>query len=281
MGQKAATILIFAAAICSFISAEDVRFAELLESKGEFERAAVEYLRFEHENAHDPAARLALYRAGRCYERAEKWGMAKGLYLELQTGDIQDSLSDAAIYRTALTKFMLGDLNMALQWTEKAIQLPQLENAASYLDGWIYFYARDYSTAANSFEKIESNGLDSSARFMLSMSEIGETLPVRSPYLAASMSAIVPGLGRAYCGRWGDALVNLIAVGGTIGGAYLLRDEDRSFAVGLAFTGAILYGGNIYGSFTGAKWFNEEKNRELYRDAREQVIRRPEELFDY
>jgi len=256
-------------------------FAEKLDSLGEYDRAAVEYLRFAYENPGGEKARWAFFRAGRSLERANKFEQAAAVYNEVTSSGVADSLAGAACYRIALTYFSRGRLNDVIAYADDARFDTTCAGPLSYLAAWAYFFGRDYPAAESTFFLLEPESFDSSAGFMVTVSEKGQYLPRRSPFLAASMSALLPGAGKAYCGRWGDALVNLVAVAGMLGGAYALWEDDRSFAVGLAISGGIFYGGNIYGSYVGARWFNEEKHRELYRYARERVPKRPEELYDY
>ncbi|MCU7497281.1 MAG: hypothetical protein HF314_17240 [Ignavibacteria bacterium] len=79
----------------------------------------------------------------------------------------------------------------------------------------------------------------------------------KSPLKAAILSAIVPGLGKAYAGEWGDGLTSLI-VTGVLG--YVSYDNLRahhSFR-GYLFGGlvALFYAGNVYGSAAQAQIYN-------------------------
>ena len=82
-----------------------------------------------------------------------------------------------------------------------------------------------------------------------------DALPSKSPLLAGALSAVVPGLGRVYLGRWQDGLVSFVLVGlAAVLSAQGFHDEGshsvRGWIVGSA--GALLYVGNVYGSAVGA-----------------------------
>jgi hypothetical protein len=82
-----------------------------------------------------------------------------------------------------------------------------------------------------------------------------QTLPRKSPWLAGALSAVVPGLGRVYIGRWPDGLMSFLLVGLTAGlsaqGFYQDgRDSVRGWILG--GIAALLYVGNVYGSAVGA-----------------------------
>jgi hypothetical protein len=80
-------------------------------------------------------------------------------------------------------------------------------------------------------------------------------LPHPSPWIAGSLSALVPGLGRVYVGRWQDGLMSLaltatpgyFAIGG------FERDGLQSVRGWLlGTTAAVFYLANVYGSAVGA-----------------------------
>ena len=82
-----------------------------------------------------------------------------------------------------------------------------------------------------------------------------EALPSKSPWLAAGLSAVVPGLGRVYIGRWQDGLVSFLLVGVAAALATQGFYEDGTSSVRgwiLASTAGLFYAGNVYGSAVGA-----------------------------
>lgn len=82
-----------------------------------------------------------------------------------------------------------------------------------------------------------------------------DALPRKSPWLAAGLSAVVPGLGRVYTGRWQDGLVSFLLVGIPSALAAQGFHEDGEASVRgwiLASTAALFYAGNVYGSAVGA-----------------------------
>ncbi|MBE0572808.1 MAG: hypothetical protein IH618_14800 [Ignavibacteriaceae bacterium] len=81
--------------------------------------------------------------------------------------------------------------------------------------------------------------------------------PYKSPALAGTLSAIIPGSGKIYVGEWGDGITSLLATGLL---AFLAYDNFRADHTTRAwiFTGlgAFFYAGNIYGSIASAQIFN-------------------------
>ena len=277
MEKTAATILLILLCASAFCQSE---FPEYLESIGENRRAAVEYLRIAHGSEDSISAPKALFRAGICFEREGDYWTSRRLYLELDNPANPRRIREAAYYRAGVSDFFLGRLNQVTNRAEKVEGSDSLMAATTYLKGWAHFFARSYPESRDIFDSLEPELFENSPQFMAERSRDGLDLPRRSPFLSASMSAVLPGSGRAYCGRWGDALVNLLVVGSAVGGSIAMWEQDRGFALTLAGIGAFFYGGNVYGSYVGAKWFNEEQHRELYRYARDEVNRRPEDIFD-
>jgi len=82
-----------------------------------------------------------------------------------------------------------------------------------------------------------------------------QALPRKSPWLAGAMSAVIPGLGRVYIGRWPDGLMSFLLVGLTAGlSAQGFHEDWRDSVRGwvLGSVAALLYVGNVYGSAVGA-----------------------------
>jgi tetratricopeptide (TPR) repeat protein len=260
-----------------------ISLAENLRALGRSERAAVEFLRFSHYYPDDARADLSKFQAAICFEDVREFSPARTLYRELIRDNAPDSIRDAALFRLPLTYHKSGQLNRCVEIASEFEDSCSNECQLSlvYLEGWSYFLGRQYLKADEFFRRLDEADFDSSTGFMLEMSKCGTELRRKSPFLAASMSAVIPGAGRAYLGRWGDAIVGFIAVGGSAAGGYALLDEDRGFAVSLLITSAVLYGANIYGSYVGGRYYNEEQHRELYRYVKERSPRRPEELYRF
>jgi len=261
---------------------EDFEFPEKLAKQGFFRKASIEYLRYAYENPQSNSSDLAKYRAGYYLEKDGCYDQARNIYIELTQNSL-DSIAIGAYYRINNIDFLEGKLNRIISFsTFKNLDCSTYcTECFEFQKGWALLLARRYEQSGEIFDRISGSDLDSASEFLSSLCMRGTDLPRRSPLFAASMSSIIPGSGRAYCGRWGDAIVSFISIAASLGGAYYLWEDDRGFAIGLTITGAFLYGGNVYGSYLGARWFNEEKHRELYRYAREKSPKIPEELYRF
>jgi len=105
---------------------------------------------------------------------------------------------------------------------------------------------------------------------MLDFYKRRKNLTVKNPYIAAGLSAFVPGLGKIYTENYGDGVTAFIFTS-LLG--YITYDNFRaghSFR-GWVFAGltAWIYAGNVYGSFASAQIFNAK----LRFDFKEEVKR--------
>lgn len=93
----------------------------------------------------------------------------------------------------------------------------------------------------------------------------------KKPGLAAVMSTIIPGSGKAYVGYWGDAIMSLVFVSTNAWLSYKgFNKKGVKSANGWIF-GSISMGfylGNIWGSGRAAKTYNRIEYENLYNDAK-------------
>jgi hypothetical protein len=102
-------------------------------------------------------------------------------------------------------------------------------------------------------------------------------VPRPSPWLAGALSAVVPGLGRVYIGRWEDGLMSLLLVGvpaafSTNGFVHDGRGSVRGWILGSL--AGVLYVGNVYGSAVGAGVATREAERRVLSEVEVAAARR-------
>jgi len=101
-----------------------------------------------------------------------------------------------------------------------------------------------------------------------------ENVNYKSPALAVIMSAVIPGSGKAYSNRWGDALVSFLFVGTNAYASYRAFNKKGIKSVngwvfgGIAFS---FYSANLWGSAKAAKWYNSDLQKR-YQDNAENII---------
>ncbi|MBN1949802.1 MAG: hypothetical protein JW801_01275 [Bacteroidales bacterium] len=93
----------------------------------------------------------------------------------------------------------------------------------------------------------------------------------KNRFLAASLSAVVPGLGKVYAGKWKDAIFSVLFISGTGYQAYRAFKEHGIESVYGWIMGSLSFGfyiGNIYGSAKAARLYTLNQNL----DYREKVV---------
>jgi hypothetical protein len=83
-------------------------------------------------------------------------------------------------------------------------------------------------------------------------------LPRKSPALAGTLSAVLPGAGSLYVGRPAEAalsfFVNALLIAGTV---TAFQEHQGGLGVGLGVLALAFYGGNVYAAVSGAHKFND------------------------
>ncbi len=91
----------------------------------------------------------------------------------------------------------------------------------------------------------------------------------KSPLLAGSMSAVLPGSGRIYTGDWKNGLVSLLFVGFNAYQSYRGFSRNGIESPGGWIFGTLavgFYAGNIYGSVWSARRYNQAKHQKYTRE---------------
>ena len=81
----------------------------------------------------------------------------------------------------------------------------------------------------------------------------------KSPLFAGILSAIVPGAGRIYAGRWFDGFMGFVMVYLTASSAIEASKQENYFGKSFAYSmAAIFYTGEIYGAYRSAKYYQPQ-----------------------
>jgi len=110
---------------------------------------------------------------------------------------------------------------------------------------------------------------------LVKLSESGNYIRYKNPYLAAGISAIIPGSGKWYCEQGKDGFISLVFIATHAYMAYRgFSKKGAKSAYGWIFAGLSFgfYTGNIYGSFTAAKRHNKLLDKELYNEVENTVF---------
>ena len=254
-----------------YYSPENVlKFADFLYAQGDYLRAADEYQRYlfyqPQESTH------IQYKIAICYRFGGKTEQAiRGFEALLRTNP-ESQFAGRAYYQIGATYFLQGQFERSVQFLGEA--LPRIMDArqhaeAEQLIGLSYLKQKQWSEASEVFKALQASDIipiREKAEVYQIYAEKGADLPTRSPFLAGTLSTVIPGAGRLYTGRFADALNTLFTVGLTGWQAYDgFRRDGIASAKGWTFGTlcGIFYVGNIYGSVISARVYNRHVTEEF------------------
>ena len=250
-----------------YYTPENVRkFADFLYEQGDHLRAASEYQRYLFYNSEDGTdSERIRYRIAVCYRFGGKTEQAIQGFEALLRTDPKSQFASRAYYQIGATYFLMDRFDQSVQFLREA--LPHIVDTrqraeAEKLIGLSYLMQKQWSEAGEVFKALQGSDVlvvSEKAKVYHKYAEAGGRLPSRSPFLAGVFSTIVPGTGRLYTGRLGDALTSFFVVGITGWQAYDgFRRDGISSVKGwtLGTLSGIFYVGNIYGSVISARVYN-------------------------
>ena len=254
-----------------YYAPENVRkFADFLYEQGDYLRAADEYQRYLFYKPQDTEQihyKIAVsYRFGGKTEQA-----IQGFETLLRTYP-ESQFASRAYYQIGATYFLMDQFDQSRLFLHEA--LPRITDTrqhaeAEQLIGLSYLKQKRWSEASEVFKTLRASDvmpIREKAMVYHTYAEKGVHLSTRSPFLAGTLSTIVPGAGRLYTGRLGDALTSLVTIGITGWQAYDGFHRDGiSSAKGwtLGTLCGIFYVGNIYGSVVSARVYNRHVTDEF------------------
>lgn len=255
-------------AICGAQDPEAIRaFGDHLLRQGDYYRAITEYERFAFLAPEHPDVADVRLRIGEAYYFGEKWDAAARMFRALETPE-----TDRDVRRTA-----------ALYLAAVAMRQKDLQRATDRLEGFLADHPDDPwrpdVVGQLILLDLRSGRADSAERRLAQANEAGRAppapkagdldewrrLPRKSPLLAGSLSALLPGAGQAYVGHWSDALLAFGLNAAFIWGTYEAFDRDEDvlgcFLLALDTT---WYFGNVYNAANGARRVNEGRQKRFF-----------------
>jgi TM2 domain-containing membrane protein YozV len=173
-------------------------------------------------------------------------------------------------YMAAASHFNAEDYENAVFWLDRCAVAEASEAAppttadVQALRGLSKLALGEWQEGAGSFANAAESASDPTFReralFLARGAEEGEDVPSKHTHLAAGLSAVLPGSGQMYVGRWYDGLRHLVVDGLLIFTIYQLADDDLWGAAYLT-AGITLpfYVGNIIGAKRSAERYNASK----------------------
>ncbi|MEK7790337.1 MAG: outer membrane protein assembly factor BamD [Deltaproteobacteria bacterium] len=233
-------------------------FADSLFREEDYYRAITEYKRFIFLYPKHSQSDETKFLIGFSYLKGEKWDAALRYFSAFS--EKESRFSEKAEFLIGQTHFLANRHPTArTQWQEFLEKYPKsrLIDAAHYQRGFSFFLEEELERSREAFKKVTAIASKEHAGKMIEEIDRWGDHPSRSPLLAGIMSAIFPGSGQWYTGRFWDGLSALVINGIFIYGIYASFDAELYAAGGiLAFFGTGFYGGNIFSAVSGAYKFN-------------------------
>lgn len=232
-------------------------FANALFAEKDYYRAITEYKRVAHEFEGTAEARAARYAIGLAYFRGEKWDAAMAAFRDIRAADPDSDGGADALLMMGESAYRAGDYATALDLFESFARNysddPRTVDARMRI-AQCHFSLGQYSLAGKQSAALAADYPKEERAAVLSgeMRSI-EQIPMKSPALAGTLSAVLPGAGQLYTGRPRDAGISFLLNGGLIAAAVIAFEQEEPVAGGLlSLVELTWYSGNVYGAVNAA-----------------------------
>lgn len=249
------------------------RFADYLFQTRQFKLAANEFERVIFLEPGDTLAKLKLLRSYR-YIPDNEFALAR-----FKTLVPDDFLGKSEDFSNEYVQILisLGQYENSLGFLKDSRPL-DINTKAEYQLG--IFMLQHRWQEAGKFAEYHNGLVEKSSRFndLNNLSNNGINIRYKNPFLAASFSAVVPGSGKLYTGRWKDAIFSFLFVTSASWLSYRSISNEGLKPNGIIFGSVALgfYAANIYGSAKSARVFNDNINLSIDNRVREILIKGPE-----
>ena len=240
-----------------------LKFADYLYEQGDFLRAVGEYQRYLFYKPQE--SEVIRYRIAICHRLGGQTEEAIQAFETFLQESPDSKLVSSAYYQIGVSYFLMERFGKSAEYLDAS--LPHIMDVryhaeSQQLIGLSYLKQKQWLEAKKIFNVLQKSdvlGVREKASVYSKYALQGTKLPTRSPFLAGFFSTIIPGTGRIYTGRVGDALTSLLTVGLTGWQAYDGFHRDGLSSIkgwGFGTLSAVFYVGNIYGSVISARVYN-------------------------
>lgn len=256
---KKYTFLIFALSVPVIVVAQDLfsksnayQFANYLYTQLDFELAEMEYQRLFFAQKSDS---LAAARYFECNYQLQNYTKTQKVYQQYYKAlPVQDAFVNN-VYLRSLVLLNAPELQLELNEIKPVHR--------DYYALTSYILQSDWDKAHQLYAASSDDWCKKHASILV----LQETMQYKKPALAAAMSAVIPGAGKAYTGYWQDAVFSFLFV--SLGAWQAYRGFDKKgveSVYGWIYGGlsAGFYIGDIFGSYKAANKRNYSINHELH-----------------
>jgi outer membrane protein assembly factor BamD (BamD/ComL family)/TM2 domain-containing membrane protein YozV len=254
--------------------ASQFKLAGELFDEGDYFRAITEYKRFIYFFPESNLLEMAYFKIGEAYFKGKRWEDAIHAFERLREKFPEGKLTDMSYYLTGMAYFYKKDYSSSRKQFKKIIDsftTSELIDDAMLQIAMSYVEEEKWLEALGSFRGIgkESNLYHFAENFASGLGEM-DKLPLKSPALAGTLAAILPGAGHFYTGRERDGTTALLLNGAFIWGA-LESYNNKNYTVAgiLTFFELGWYFGNIYSAVSSAHKYNKRLKNEYIKGLKE------------
>jgi TolA-binding protein len=253
--------------------AKQFAFAEALFTEGDYYRAITEYKRFIFYFPRNTLIEKSSFRIGECYLKAKRWHEVIDTFALFTIQYPQSSMSMEALYLKGIAEKQLKQFSNSLSTFQEIIgsKSNDFTDKAIYQSALIMMEKEEWQEARKTFLLVPKNSpLSESANIMYSSLGYIDDIPQKSPAVAGTLAAILPGAGHLYTERPRDALVAFLLNVAFIVSAVELFHHENYVAGGIVtFFEIGWYTGNIFSAVSSAHKYNKRNKEDFIRHLQE------------
>lgn len=225
-------------------------------------RAITEYKRFIFFFPQSNLLEMAYFKIGEAYFKGKKWKQAILAFNTLEEKFPKGELIDKSLYLSGMAYLHRKEYHSSRKQFRKIINGfsgSEINDDAGLQIAMSYVEEEKWHDALMSLKEIskESDLYTSSQDFASGLEKIHD-IPHKSPSLAGTFAAILPGSGHFYTGRKRDGTTAFLLNGAFIWGALEAYNDEEYVVTGiLAFFELGWYFGNIYSAVSSAHKYNK------------------------
>jgi tetratricopeptide (TPR) repeat protein len=249
-------------------------FADQLYQEQDFYRALSEYQRFLFLFPNDPRVPEAELRIGRCYRREGKFQKAFSHLIRLHNRRAEEPAGREALLEMVKIREEQGRYPEAIYWAKQFIErYPDYGDIDTvYLRlAWLQIDSGKFEEAITTLELLqpESTYYPRVRSLRQALEQRPETAK-KSPAVAGTLSAVLPGSGHLYAGRPGQAASSFLLNALFITGAVLAFQNDSPVLGGiLVFFELGWYTGGIRSAAQAAREENQRQERKFRKELKQ------------
>ncbi|MEM6344256.1 MAG: hypothetical protein AAF927_10265 [Bacteroidota bacterium] len=243
-----------------FDEANSLRYAKHLYESRQYPSAAIEYERVLFFQAGDTSVQQFLLES---YFRAANYQV--GLRRAQQLYPVAQTMPASLGYTYAKLLLRSGNHLQLTGFLERSNNLRRTDKAMLQIGTALL--TRNWQLAQSAY--LEYQDIPKVSITYGSLVERSQNLSRKKPFVAMSMSIVVPGLGKVYTSQWKDAIISFLTVGSFAFTAWRSYNRNGFESPFFWIYGGIalgFYGGNLYGSWQSAVRYNEREVHNLIHD---------------